>query len=149
MFKEILQKSVVGFFFGLGASIAAFSIILFYEANRSQVKGWFGPNYTFLHGKELSGVEITAHKQRQDTEKYTVVGKVQNNSEIPIRGISIEVQILDGEFLLGRCVDGVDRGQYLNKGESGFFSVECRNLTTAENKYPYKVLINSAVAYEK
>ncbi len=149
MFNEIYHKSIIGFFFGVGASVAVIAMIFTYETYRYEVKQWFGPTYVHYSDVDIPDLEITLHKLRNDTEQYTVVGKVSNNGSTPLKDIHVKIEIIDGEFILGRCYGYVDGGQYLNKGDVGYFSIDCRDLKTLENKYPYKISLDSAVAYER
>jgi hypothetical protein len=149
MFNEILQKSVVGFFFGLGASVSVVVMIFTYETYSYEIKQWFGPTYVHYSDQEITHLEIISHKQRNETEQYTVVGKVSNTGSTPLKDILVKIEIIDGEFILGSCHGSVDGGQYLNKGDVGYFSIDCRNLKTDETKYPYKISLDRAVAYER
>mgnify|MGYP003384649745 CR=1 FL=1 len=149
MLKEIIQKSIVGFFFGLGMAVAGLAVIAFYDANQSLVKSWFGPSYErFGKGAIPSALKITKHKQRTDSEMFTVVGFVENDGEDSYRDVEVRIDIKDNEFVLGRCNGYVDRGQFLNKGETSPFIIECRDLKTLENQHPYEIYINYALEYK-
>ena len=131
MFNELFQKSIIGFFFGLGASVAVVSMIFTYETYRYEIKQWFGPTYIRYTNEEVPNLEIVSHKQRNDTEQYTVVGKVSNNASMPLKDILVKIEVIDGEIILGRCHGSVDGGQYLNKGEVGYFSIDSRDFKTS------------------
>ena len=151
MFKEILQKSIVGFFFGLGLAVSVTLIFTIYDQYRYKIKNLFGPNAIHYVGDSISDLTILKHKQRMDTENYTVVGYVKNVSETLYKSVDIRIDIMDGEFILGSCYDQAqtDIGKgYFNAGDTGNFIISCRELSTSGNKYPYKIYIDSAVGLE-
>lgn len=148
MFNEILQKSIAGFFFGLGAAIAAILMIFIYDSYRHEMKGWFGNTYVHYWKENNPGLEILNHKKRDDAEIYTIVGNITNKGKIPLKDIEIAGRVKDGEYVLGSCNGYVEGGQYLNPNETSFFIVKCHELKTSENPYPYTLYFNSAIGYE-
>lgn len=151
MFKEIFQKSIVGFFFGLGTAVSVTLMIGVYDQYRYKIKNLFGPNYIHYLGDSVSDLKILEHKQRLDTELFTVVGNVKNESDNLYKSVRVRIDIMDGEFILGSCTSDahtVVGGEYLNKGDTGNFVINCRELTTSENQYPYKIYFESVVEIE-
>jgi hypothetical protein len=145
MFKELLTKSITGFFFGLGVSIAVISAVMISDNYKHKYKSWFGAGAIHFENKPVPGLVISSYKQRKDTENFTVVGLVKNTAELSFKDIFVKIEIYDGEFILGTCSGSVSGGQYLNKDETGHFSIDCRDMKTSENNYPFRISISYAI----
>jgi hypothetical protein len=149
LIKELFTKSVTGFFFGVGISVAVIIAVVITDNYKYKFRHLFGPDYIRYNDRPIPGLSITSYKQREDTNKFTVVGIVKNEGDLSLKDIWVAIEIYDSEFILGKCSDSVNGGTYLNPGETGHFSIECRDMSTAENRYPFRIEIREAVALKQ
>lgn len=141
MVKDVAKKFVLGFGFGLGMISAGLAFALYQQELRNLL---IEPATLFI-GAEISSLEITAQKQRQDSLAYTVVGKVKNNGNVPFRYIVVKAEVYDGEFVLAKCTSSVENGGTLHRQEIGNFILTCAGLTGKNDfNYPYRISLLSA-----
>ena len=147
--KELLHKIIHGAAFGIGLGLVFFLFIFVYEENRHQIKRWLGPDYIHLEDYPDHGVEILFHKQRPDTEFYTIVGTVKNTANIHWKDINFIASLIEGEHQIDSCWGSVNaQGGFLNPGEEAPFKIKCKDTPTKNNNYKYSLKFTYGLGIE-
>jgi hypothetical protein len=147
--KELLHKIIHGAAFGFGLGLVFFLFVFVYEENRYQIKRWLGPDYIHLEDYPEHGVEILFHKQRQDTENYTIVGTVKNNGNIHWKDISFIAALTEEENQIDSCRGSVNAEKgFLNPGEEAPFKIKCGDTPTENNNYKYSLKFSYGLGIE-
>ncbi len=147
--KELLHKILHGAAFGFGLGLVFFLFVIIYEENRYQIKRWLGPDYIHLEDYPAHGIEISFHKQRSDTENYTIVGTIKNNGSIHWKDISFIAALTEEENQIDSCRGSVNtEGGFLNPGEEAPFKIKCGDTPTKKNSYKYSLKFSYGLGIE-
>ncbi len=96
-------------------------------------------------GADIKSLVIVSHKQRTDSEVYTVVGNIKNTGNISFKRVIVSAEVYDGEFIIGQCTASVNRGGVVEEGDTGSFVLDCAQLRQDNDfGYPYRVELVSA-----
>ena len=111
--KSMLISLLTGISFTAGVIVVMILYELYEERQIRDDRRWV---------ESPVGIEITEHRRLPDTEKFTVVGKLRNDSGYAWDELDIDMDVLAGESLMNRCTDEVHE---VNLGEVRRFEVSC------------------------
>jgi hypothetical protein len=114
-FKNALKKIGTGLLYGIGFGVAA-GVIMFVITDKMTASMW--------SDEGIEKVKFTKHEEVKRGTSVYILGTIENSASVPIRSLTIQVDLLDknGKFV-EQCSEYI-RGTF-KAGESRNFKVSC------------------------
>jgi len=141
----ILVKIIHGVAIGIGFCAVLFIYLSNMEPLRNYGEKLFGPDSFSTNDIDRHGLIINFHKQRLDTDEFTIVGTVRNEGKHTWKEVMIDAYLLEGDKKVDRNYTS-DIPYNLKPGDEGFFKITFEDTPTKGVKYNYDLMIGYGVA---